>query len=219
MKHLLIFMYLYSYGILLHAQKLVKDIDGNFYHTITIGTQDWMAENLKVTHYNDGTIIPLVLDEGEWSLLTKGAYCVPEKNSKSYQNTFGVLYNFYTVINNRNLCPDGWRMPTTSEWETLINYLGGVEIAGGQMKKIDSNLWKVLIKNANNNSGFSAIPAGGRGRLGSIGDIGNYATWWSSTSADSIFAWHWGLYPDKNEIRFNPGHKTSGFSVRCIKGF
>lgn len=210
-------MYLYWFGTSLQAQEPVKDIDGNFYHTIIIGAQKWMVENLKVIHYNDGTIIPLVLDEDEWSLLTEGAYCVTEKNSKSYKNTFGVLYNFYAVVDDRKLCPDGWHVPTASDWKILIDYLGGVKIAGEQMKDIDSNLWKVSIKNASNNIGFSAIPAGGRGRLGGVGEIGYYATWWSSTPEDSIYAWHWGLYPDKNNIRFNPGHKASGFSVRCIK--
>ena len=217
MKHFLIILFLSYFATLLKAQETVKDIDGNLYSTIAIGKQKWMVENLKVIRYNDGTCIPIEMNEDKWSKLTTGAYCVSEKKSKNYMDTFGVLYNFYTVIDSRELCPDGWHLPSALEWKTLIDYLGGVKIAGGQMKEIESNLWKITIKNANNNSGFSAIPAGGRGRFGSVEEIGNYATWWSSTSEDSNYAWHWGLYPDKNKIRFNPGHKASGFSVRCIK--
>ncbi len=128
-----------------------------------------------------------------------------------------MAYYYYTLIDTRKLCPNDWHVPTASEWKILINFLGGEIIAGRQMKDLASKLWEASIKNANNNSGFSALPAGGRGRLGSVGDVGNYATWWSSTSEDSEYAWHWGLYPDKNNIRFNPGHKASGFSVRCVK--
>lgn len=216
MKHIIIII-LSFFPASLKAQETVIDIDGNIYRTINIGNQKWMAENLKVTHYNDSTIIPLEIDNYKWSKLITGAYCISEKNTKNYIDTYGLLYNYSAVINSRKLCPMGWHVPTALEWETLIDYLGGDKIAGKQMKKTDSNLWEGTIKNINNNSGFSAIPAGGRGRSGGVGEIGIYATWWSSTSEDSDYAWHWGLYPDNNKIRFNPGHKKSGFSVRCIK--
>lgn len=217
MKNLLIIVFLSYFATSINAQEIIKDIDGNTYQTIRIGSQHWMAENLKVTHYNDGTVIPLIMDEDKWSNLITGAYCLTEENPENYKNTYGILYNFYTLIDTRKLCPNDWHVPTASEWKILIAFLGGEKIAGGQMKDLDSNLWNVSIKNANNKSGFSALPAGGRGRLGNVEDVGNYATWWSSTSEDSEYAWHWGLYPNKNDIRFNPGHKASGFSVRCIK--
>ena len=103
------------------------------------------------------------------------------------------------------------------EWRHLIEYLGGAEVAGGKMKENSLGHWRISVPGMSNESGFSAIPAGGRGQYGSAGDVGYYATWWSSTSDDSTYAWHWGLHPDKNSIRANPGHKSSGFSVRCIK--
>ncbi|UCG28351.1 MAG: fibrobacter succinogenes major paralogous domain-containing protein, partial [Bacteroidales bacterium] len=111
----------------------------------------------------------------------------------------------------------GWHVPTAEEWQKLIDYLGGSSVAGGRMRDTGSDLWILPSPGANNRSGFSGIPAGGRGRFGSIDEIGYYATWWSSSSHDSTFAWHWGLFPDKNSIRYNTGHKASGFSVRCIK--
>jgi len=217
MKRFLIILFLSYFATSLQAQEKLEDIDGNLYKIITIGNQKWIAENLKVSHYKDGSSIPLEMDEDIWSKLTTGAYCVNEINSKNYIDTYGYLYNFQAIIDKRSLCPDSWHVPTASEWKILIEYLGGSKNAGDQMKDIDSHLWNNINKEANNNSGFSALPAGGRGRLGSVGEIGNYATWWSSTSEDSAYAWHWGLHPDKAEIRFNPGHKASGFSVRCIK--
>jgi len=153
----------------------------------------------------------------QWSLLTTGAYCLDKNDPSAYIKTYGVLYNFYAVSDSRGLSPKGWHVPTAKEWRELIEFLGGEDLAGGKMKNIQSNLWKKPNPGASNESGFSALPAGGRGRLGSPGDVGYYATWWSSTADDSTYAWHWGLYPDKVNIRYNPGHKASGFSVRCVK--
>ncbi|TES93476.1 MAG: hypothetical protein E3J94_01395, partial [Desulfobacteraceae bacterium] len=132
-------------------------------------------------------------------------------------DAYGFLYKFHAVNHSRGLCPEGWHVPTAGEWRTLIDYLGGVEVAGGKMRETGSGLWRISVPGSTNESGFSATPAGGRGRLGSAGDAGYYATWWSSTSSDPTYAWHWGLYPDRNSIRSNPGNKSSGFSVRCIK--
>jgi uncharacterized protein (TIGR02145 family) len=199
------------------SDETVTDYDGNVYHTVKIGTQIWMLENLKVTHYRNGIAIPNVSVNEKWSTASTGAYCLVNNDSAEYKQIFGVLYNFYAVNNKNKLCPVGWHIPTESECMTLINYLGGKEIAGGKIKDNSSNLWKSKDTYATNESGFSGFPAGGRGRLGSADDVGYYATWWSSTSYDSLYAWHWGLYPDKESIRSNPGHKASGFSVRCIK--
>lgn len=202
-----------------HTQILsetVSDFDGNVYHTVKIGTQTWMVENLKVTHYRDGTPIPNIYDNDRWPLAKEGAYCLVN-NSSEYKETYGVLYNFYAVDDDRLLCPEGWHVPSETECMMLINYLGGKNIAGEKIKDNSLKLWKSEHTNATNESGFSGLPAGGRGRLGSPGDVGYYATWWSSTSYDSLYAWHWGLYPEKNGIRSNPGHKASGFSVRCIQ--
>lgn len=195
----------------------VTDYDGNVYHTVRIGEQVWMVENLKVTHYRDGTPIPEVFDDDRWPHATDGAYCMVDDDSTGYKDTYGVLYNFYAVSNTSNLCPEGWHVPSEAECMTLIDYLGGKGVAGSKIKDNSSNLWKAKDTSATNEGGFSGLPAGGRGKFGSAGDVGYYATWWSSTSYDSAYAWHWGLYPGKNGIRSNPGHKASGFSVRGIK--
>ena len=108
----------------------VVDIDGNVYHTVTIGTQVWMVENLKTTKYNDGTAIPLVTDNTAWGALTTPGYCWYNNDSATYKNTYGALYNWYAV-NTGKLAPTGWHVPTDSEWTVLTTYLGGQSVAGG----------------------------------------------------------------------------------------
>jgi uncharacterized protein (TIGR02145 family) len=203
-------------GTLRH-QGTVTDVEGNVYHTVRINDRLWLAENLRTTRYRDGTAIPHVADDEAWSVLSTGAYCAPAVHSSVPEGPYGLLYNFHAVVESRGLCPHGWRVPTSEDWRRLVDHLGGVEVAGSKMKATDAGVWRVNVVGTTNESGFSALPAGGRGRIGGAGDVGHYATWWSSTPHDSIYAWHWGLYPDRQGIRSNPGHNASGFSVRCVK--
>jgi len=196
---------------------VVVDVDGNAYRTVTIGAQVWLAENLRVVHYRDRTAILGVAGREEWSWARMGMYCPPERDPLASEEAYGLLYNFRAVADGRGLCPEGWHVPTAAEWRALIAYLGGDETAGAKMKETRSGLWRTPLPGSTNESGFSALPAGGRGLLGGAGEAGYYATWWSSTSSDATYAWHWGLYPDKHGIRSNPGHKASGFSVRCVQ--
>jgi len=107
----------------------VKDFDGNYYNTIKIGNQIWMAENLKTTHYNDGTEIPIVTDKTEWLNLSTAAYCWYDNNDTIYKNTYGALYNWYAV-NTEKLCPVGWHVTSNAEWITLAYLFGGGDVAG-----------------------------------------------------------------------------------------
>jgi uncharacterized protein (TIGR02145 family) len=195
----------------------VEDVDGNRYRTVEIGAQIWMADNLETTRYRDGSAIPHVVDAATWSDGSIGAYCFPANDRDATPASYGLLYNFAAVNDRRGLCPEGWHVPTATEWRTLVDQLGGADIAGKTMKDVDSGLWSLSTPGADNSSGFSALPAGGRGRFGDAGEVGMYATWWAATSEDDEYAWHWGLYPDRNSIRFNPGHMASGFSVRCVR--
>jgi uncharacterized protein (TIGR02145 family) len=194
----------------------IADTDGNVYRTVTIGTQVWMVENLKVTRYRDGREIPNIMDDTVWSTLTNGAYCWCNNDSTN-KDIYGALYNFRAVIDSCGLCPEGWRVPTDSEWLELVAYLGGESVAGGKMKEDGIDHWSSPNIGATNESGFSGLPGGGRGQITGSGEIGEYATWWSSTPYDSLYAWHWGLSRGNARVRFNPGHKASGFSVRCIR--
>ncbi|MCB9034580.1 MAG: PKD domain-containing protein [Chitinophagales bacterium] len=192
----------------------MTDIDGNIYKTIQIGTQTWMAENLKTTHYNDGTIIPNITDNTAWNNLTTGGWCY-YNNDVSNNTIYGKLYNWYSV-NTGKLAPTGWHVPTDAEWTTLINYLGGESIAGGKMKST-SSLWNSPNTGATNSSGFSGLPTGGRN--GTVFIYIGEETWiWSSTEyAIPPYAY---LHALRNVlVTSKRGHdyKFFGFSVRCIK--
>ena len=193
------------------------DVDGNVYGGVVIGDQVWLVQNLRVTRYRDGTPIPLVRDEATWCALTTGAYCPPDAGRQPPRAALGLLYNFHAVASARGLCPAGWHVPAAAEWRAAIEVLGGNDVAGGRMKETRSGSWRTPVPGTTNESGFSALPAGGRGRYGAAADGGLYATWWSSSAHDAASAWHWGLYPDSHGIRSNPGHMASGFSVRCVR--
>ena len=175
-----------------------------------------MAQHLRTTRYRSGEEIPRV-EDSTWSYTAVGAYCHPALGLCVETEEYGLLYNFHAVSDCGGLCPDGWHVPLADEWRELTAFLGGDAVAGGSMKSTAAGAWNIEVVGTTNESGFSALPAGGRGRFGSAGEVGRYATWWSSTLEDSLFAWHWGLHPDKHHIRANPGHVQSGFSVRCVK--
>lgn len=194
----------------------VTDIDKNVYKTVKIATQTWMAENLRVTKYKDGTIIPEVASEIEWPNQKDGAYC-------SYKNTinadtlmaFGRLYNWYAVSTNK-LCPTGWHVPVESDWNTLISSLSGSKVAGAKLQNDKSIYW---IKNtvATNKSAFSAEPAGTRSDIGVFEDAGISTSFWCFNNFDNTSAHLRKLTNNSQEI-FSPSeNKYSGLSVRCLK--
>jgi len=138
-----------------------SDIDGNVYNTITIGTQIWMKENLKTTKYNDGSSIPLVTDNTAWINLSTPGYCWYNNDAATYKSAYGAMYNWYTV-NTGKICPPNWHVPTDTQWETLITYLGGKIIAGGKMKETGTAHWTSPNIGATNETGFTALPGGYR---------------------------------------------------------
>jgi len=205
----------------LNAQQ-VADIDGNIYKIVKIGEQVWMAENLKTTGYNDGTAIPLVTDSTSWGYLTTPAYCWYDNDKGTYENTYGILYNWYAV-NTGKLCPSGWHVPADEEWTTLTTYLGGGSVAGGKLKSIRTvpephPRWAGTNDSATNITGFTALPGGFRGHEGGFGFIGSYGAWWTATEKDAGFAISRSMSHKRiNNVGRASYQKTVGFSVRCIK--
>jgi uncharacterized protein (TIGR02145 family) len=199
-------------------ENTIKDGSNNSYETVTIGTQVWMAENLKTTKYNDGTEIPLITDKTDWYYMTTPAYCWHDNNSGN-KNIYGGLYNWYT-INTGKLCPKGWRIPTDNDWSTLMTFLGGDAIAGGKLKKTGTSHWTSPNTGATNESGFAALPGSGRGQYfvdANFGPIGNGGYWWSSTSYNENSVWIRFIFYNSESVSKNTTNKTGGFSVRCIK--
>jgi uncharacterized protein (TIGR02145 family) len=193
----------------------VSDIDGNVYGTVVIGTQTWMAENLKTTRYRDGSSIAYVLDNGTWSSLNSGAWSYYNHDSTN-NSIYGKLYNWYAVADSRSLCPTGWHVPSDAEWTSLENFLGGSSVAGGKMKAV-SSLWSSPNTGATNESGFSALPGGFRSYDGSFNNFGYNGFWWSSTENSSTFAWIRYLISNGAYSYRDNANKTFGFSVRCLK--
>ncbi len=192
------------------------DGDNNHYPTVTLGTQTWMAENLKTTKYNDGTTsIPLVTDNTGWAGLTDHGYCWYGNDEATYKNIYGALYNWYTGAKG-NLCPIGWHMPLDAEWSTLYTLLGGTYIAGKKMKETGVAHWQP-INTATNESGFTALPGGWRSINGTFNEINERGEWWTASEKDATTGWSYYLESLYDRIYRESVKKVVGFSVRCIK--
>lgn len=193
----------------------LTDQDGNTYRTILIGTQTWMVDNLTTTKYNDGTSIPRVTDATSWSNLSTPACCW-QNNDPARKVTYGVLYNWYTV-NTGKLCPTGWHVPSEVEWDELIDYLGGENIAGGKLKEPDFKHWNSPNTEANNVTHFWALPGGDRlnGPDALFDNLGKMGCWWTTAFIEDL-ASDRVMYYNSNRVQklFSP--KKYGLSVRCV---
>jgi uncharacterized protein (TIGR02145 family) len=176
-----------------------------------------MAENLRVTHYHNGDVIPTAANNGAWAALTTGAYCWYDNDSASYAK-YGALYNWYAVDDSRGLCPAGWHVPTHAEWTTLSTYLGEQDVAGGKMKSV-SAFWTTTNADATNNSGFSGLPGGARQADGSFHNIGTHGQWWSSSENSSSLAWGRFLVDYDGDLHWSSLYKQNGQSVRCLRDY
>jgi len=196
----------------------VTDYDGNVYYTVKIGTQTWMVENLKVTHYSNGDPIANITDSSAWTSLSSGAYCW-YNNDIANKTTYGALYNWFTVNDSRNIAPTGWHVPTYADWIILNQYLGGYEVAGGKMKESGLGHWAEPNAGADNSSGFTALPSGLRSWDGTFYNLFYTCTFWSATeNADDVSrAWRNGIYHNYPNSLPGDDLKRYGFSIRCVK--
>ncbi len=199
-----------QFGLLLTQLGLVLDVDGNFYHTVTIGTQVWMVENLKTTKFRNGDPIPY------WTKTTLRGYCWYNDDA-NYKSTYGAIYNYYTTMDNRSICPSGWHIPNDAEWTTLINFLGGENVAGGKVKESGTAHWASPNTGATNETGFTGLPGGARDCSVAYINIGTYGTWNSSTPV--VGGWISGYYVQSANAKFQRGFgfDCNGGYVRCIK--
>lgn len=196
----------------------MKDIDGNQYTSVIIGNQEWTVENLQVTHYNNGDIIPNVTDNSQWSSLTTGAWCY-YNNDSQYNIPYGKLYNWYTVNDPRGVAPAGWHIPTYTEWMTLINYLGGDSIAGGKLKEVGTSHWLQTENNITNSTCFIGLPAGERNYNISTPFfmMGYLGCWWSSSNAGINGYYNFSVSDNNSYTSIGESPGPEGYSIRCIK--
>jgi uncharacterized protein (TIGR02145 family) len=203
-----------------------SDIDGNFYKTIIIDNLVWFAENLKTTRFQNGDSIPNVSDSAAWAALTGPGMCSYQNNTAN-DCPYGKLYNFFVAADSRNPCPNGWRVPSITDYNNLINYYdsaanGGApsslpNSAGGFLKSTGLNYWQSPNTGANNSSGFSAIPNGGRNNLGAFSFTNNSAAsyWYSSLVGPGM-----GFFlqlPYNQEFAVRNGYWAEyGCCIRCV---
>lgn len=197
-----------------NQEGIVKDIDGNIYHTITIGTQTWMVENLRTTHLNNGEPILEIKDNSTWGNSLQPSFSWHGYDSKNYKEPYGGLYNKLAVETGK-LAPAGWHVPTDADWNELINYLGGSNIAGGKMKENGALHWSGN-NTGSNESGFTAVGGGNVGLNGFFffNSFGFYLTATQPlVDGTTVFI----LDTSNDKIVKNSFAGNSGNSVRCIK--
>ena len=206
----------------------IKDArDNQTYRIITIGSQTWMAENLKY--------LPSVVGPGTGSKTTPHYYVygyngtnVTDAKATANYNTYGVLYNWPAAMNGaassttnpsgvQGVCPDGWHLPSDAEWTELTDYLGGESVAGGKLKETGTTHWASPNAGATNETGFTALPGGFRHYDGDFYGIGNYGNWWSSTENNTLYAYNRLLYYNYYGLNNFDNSKMIGFSVRCVR--
>ncbi|MGA2297681.1 MAG: fibrobacter succinogenes major paralogous domain-containing protein [FCB group bacterium] len=188
---------------------------------ITIGTQKWMCKNLDVDHYRNGDPIPNVIDSLIWRNLTTGAWCY-YNNDSALGAIYGKLYNWYAVYDPRGLAPEGWHVPSDSEWTILTNFLGGDSIAGGKLKEAGFSHWQSPNTGATDETGFSALPGGWQDEYHhGFGELKYLGCWWSSTDTTdwgSVAFFRAMICNDSQVYRSRTYYSpVVAYSVRCIK--
>lgn len=197
--------------------EIVYDVDGNLYHSITIGTQVWLLENLKTTHFRNGdTIKNIQTDNIAWNVIQIPAYCSYE-NDDSLASIYGLLYNWYAVGDSRGLTPEGWHVPSVDEWQQLIDFCGGSIIGAGKLKKDGFEFWDSPNLGASNESGFSALASGYRDYNGEFSAFGSIGVFWTSTSLLNTTAFYNALECYSMQVVNGQTVKRKGFSIRAIK--
>jgi uncharacterized protein (TIGR02145 family) len=218
MKNLFLFTVIVIMTLHINAQT-VTDIDSNVYNTVTIGSQVWMAENLRTTRFSNGDIIKTTATPHQ-NIMSEiePKYQWPYEGNETYVAACGRLYNWYTVIDSRNLCPANWHVPAEAEWTILSVYLGGRSIAGGKLKEEGTAHWNPPNSCANNESGFTARPGGYR-YTNYFGQLHEVGYWWSST-IKGYDTYYFGTYyydceltPYKRDVYY----QNYAYSVRCVK--
>ena len=197
----------------------VTDADGNTYPAVTIGTQVWMAENLKVTRFNNGIPIPNITDNSDWSQMQTPAYSM-HNNDEAKAAIYGMYYNGYAVETG-NLCPQGWHVPSQDEWNVLFDYLGGRALAGDKLKETGSlqdqtGYWYGLNTGATNEVGFSARGGAERLYTGLFMTIGVSAYFWTTTPSGQDKLYSYALGNSAQGIVTSYNYRRSGLSCRCL---
>jgi len=198
-----------------------KDGDNINYPVVEIGTQVWMASNLRTTKYSNGDLIGTTNPQ---------ALNITTETSPRYEWIYygyqlvidpvfyGRLYTWHAATDARNVCPTGWYLPSRTEWNTLITSQGGATVAGGKLKETGLTHWASPNEGATNISGFTGIPTGNRAPAGACNNYTTVSYLWSSTERDNTYAWYcafgWNFEGANTEVNIG---KSVGQGIRCVK--
>jgi len=214
-----------AYGEPFTFSTQIDDIEGNYYNTTPIGTQIWMAENLKTTLYNDDTQIPNVTSNTAWAALTTPAYAWAQNNEATYKPLYGAIYNWYAVSTGK-LCPAGWKVPSDADFSAMEINLGMTVAQAGalewrgtdQGKQLKNTIGWSTGQNGTNTSGFAALPSGYRAHTTGIFEgLGLIDYFWSATEQDAAVALYRRLDGNNDAVYRGATFKRAGKSVRCVK--
>ena len=197
--------------------RLFDPINEQEYDVVKIGDQVWLAENLKSTRYANDEIIPDGTNIGELPYDTLFDYYFSYDDDPRNAEVYGYLYTWTVVEDNRNLCPEGWHVPSEQEWTELNDHFGGTSGTGGILKEQGFDHWNDPNQGATNESRFTALPGGIRTNDGVYDDLGELGMWWSSTMANEIDAWYQCLTSTSSNTYWWTGRKNYGLSVRCVE--
>lgn len=199
--------------------------DNRFYKWVKIGNQVWMAENLNVgamvidhntgsdhSHQTNNGIIEKYCYDNDVNNCAKYGGLYEWKEMMQYQSSSSV-----NPSGRQGICPDGWHLPSDAEWTELVDYIGGISIAGGKLKEMGAMHWLSPNTGATNETGFSALPGGARGSVGTFSNIGYNCSWWSATEGYTEYAWFRNLGFDTSYVGREWGDMKLGISVRCVK--
>jgi uncharacterized protein (TIGR02145 family) len=198
----------------------ITDIDGNVYKTVIIGNQEWMAENLRVTRFSDGTQIPHIVDSNDWMNTKTGAYCVYDNND-NFKSKYGLLYNWFAVSSLHGIAPEGFKVPSLDDLIEFYKALGNNPMSGAKLKS-SPELWNNKCETTND-FGFNAIPSGNRqyhdGRFtnGETYSYGKIASYWCADEDFGRLGLNIKLDANTNGIHQNWYEFNNGYSVRCLK--
>jgi uncharacterized protein (TIGR02145 family) len=204
--------------VALSSGDLVSDFDGNTYKTVKIGSQTWLMENLKTTHFLNGDLIPTTSPVNlNITAEISPIYEWPVNGNETDVDDYGRLYTWYTVSDPRGICPSGWHVSSNAEWEEMVAFLGGAGVAGAKLKEAGEVHWE-SGNVATNSSGFTALPGGFRAENGTFYWLHNSGYFWTTPEADASTAYRPAMLSDWENIDMGSASgKSAGFSVRCIK--
>lgn len=194
------------------TRQMVRDVDGNSYPVVQIGSQWWMAKNLRSTHFSNGDPIPFLDPAVHWSEASSPASSAYNGLLAEYGERYGLLYNAHAAADDRNICPPGWRVSTIEDWQLLAETLG--EDAGGKLKS--PRTWEYPNAGASNLSGFAALPAGLRDTNGHYGELHFKTLFWAPNPTVKGDLQASILTHESAEVQLQEANPAQGLSIRCV---